>query len=571
MTQSSRASPSAKFLICLAACAVSWATSVAAEVPPLHQQVDLLVAQRQAELKITPASLCSDAEFVRRVYLDLNGVIPPAQVAREFLASTATDKRQKLIDDLLASPEYALHMARVFDVMLTERRVPAGGNSIDVPAAAWRDYLAESFAANKPWDQIVREVLSSDGTDEKLAGAFKFYIVRDIAPHSLTRDVGRLFLGIDLQCAQCHDDPHVTDYRQGDYFGIYAFLERSKIHPLSPRGAQLAEIAASKTSFVSVFTTKSGETSPRLPGGEVIADPPLEKGKEYLSELGPKVRSVPAYSRRLKLAEQLPRPQTQGFSRNIANRLWALLLGKGLVHPLDRHHAGNPPAHPELLAALERWLVENHYDIKGFLREVALSETYQRSSVLQTDRHDLPEGSFAVAPLRGLSAEQLRWALLQATGQIESHYSRLDAQAKKSAPIADSPELPAWKVRATRNEALERQTISLVAAFAGLPGQPEAGFQPIVDQALYLSNSTKLLPILQGDPGTLLARLNQLSDVQSESDELYLSVLSRQPTKDEVADVRQILEAAKDPAERNEALRALLWGLLLSSEFRLNH
>lgn len=570
-SRSSRATRSAEFLICLAVCAVSWATSVAKEARPLQQQVDLLVSKQQAERKVTPANLCSDAEFVRRAYLDLNGVIPPSQVTRDFLASTAADKRQKLIDDLLASPDYALHMARVFDVMLTERRVPAGGNTLDVPAGAWRDYLAASFAANKPWDQIVRELLSSDGTDEKLAGAFKFYIVRDIAPHSLTRDVGRLFLGVDLQCAQCHDDPHIRDYHQADYFGIYAFLERSKIHPLSPRGALLAETAASKTSFVSVFTTKSGETSPRLPGGEMIADPPLEKGKEYLVEPGPKTRSVPAYSRRLKLAEQLPRPETQGFSRNIANRLWALLLGRGLVHPLDRHHAGNPPSHPELLAALERWLVENHYDIKGFLREIALSETYQRSSVLRTEELDVPEGVFVVAPLRGLSAEQLRWSLLQATGRIESHYSRPDAQAKKSAPMADSPQLPAWKIRSTRNEALERQTVSLIAAFAGLPGQPEAGFQPVVDQALYLRNSTKLLPILQDDPGTLLARLNQLSDVQSTADELYLSVLSRQPTKDEVAELRQLLEAAEDTAERRESLQALVWGLLLSSEFRLNH
>lgn len=560
-----------EWLICLALWSVSSATTFAADPLPLHEQVDLLVSQRQAELKITPAGPCSDAEFVRRVYLDLNGVSPSAQVTRDFLASTATDKRQKLIDDLLASSDYALHMARVFDVMLTERRVPAGGNSIDVPAAAWRDYLAESFATNKPWDQLVRELLSSDGTDEKLAGAFKFYVVRDIAPHLLTRDVGRLFLGVDLQCAQCHDDPHVTDYRQEDYFGIFAFLERSKIHPLSPRGAQLAETAASKTTFVSVFTTQSGETDPRLPGGEMFADPPLEKGKEYLVQPGSKTRSVPAYSRRLKLAEQLPRPETQGFSRNIANRLWSLLLGKGLVHPLDRHHAGNSPSHPELLAALEHWLVENHYDIKVFLRELALSETYQRSSVLGTEKQDLPDGVFAVAPLRGLSAEQLRWSLLQATGRIEMHHTRLEAQAKKAAPIADSSPLPDWKVRATRNEALERQTVSLIAAFSGLPGQPEADFQPVVDQALYLRNSAKLVPILQDEAGTLLARLGELTDNQAVANELYLSALSRQPTDDELADVRQLLDVAKDPAERRESLQALLWGLLLSSEFRLNH
>jgi hypothetical protein len=557
--------------ICLAVWAVTSLTMVAADAPPLHQQIDSLISQRLDELKVTPAGPSSDAEFIRRVHLDLTGVIPTARATRAFLENSAPEKRQTLIDDLLASPDYALHMARVFDVMLTERRIAAGGNLYDVPAATWREYLAESFAANKPWDQLVRELLASDGTDAKLAGAFKFYIVRDVAPHQLTRDVGRLFLGVDLQCAQCHDDPHVADYRQADYFGIYAFLERSRMHPLSPRGAQLAETAASKTTFVSVFTTKSGETSPRLPGGEMIADPPLEKDKEYLVKPEPKVRSVPTYSRRLKLAEQLPRPETQGFTRNIANRMWALLMGKGLVHPLDLHHAGNPPSHPELLVVLERWLVENHYDIKGFLREVAISDTYQQSSLMPVDSKDSPEEAFAVAPLRGLSAEQLRWSVLQATGRIELHYARLDAQPQKMSPMPEAIPAPAWKVKTPRNEALERQTVSLMAAFRGLPGQPEAGFQPVVDQALYLRNSTKLLPILQEDPGTLLASLNQMSDIQSVADELYLNVLSRQPTEDEVAEVRRLLQSAKNPTERREPLQSLLWGLLLSAEFRLNH
>ncbi|QDU26614.1 hypothetical protein ETAA8_16940 [Anatilimnocola aggregata] len=547
------------------------AISTAADAPSLHQQIDTLISQRHSELKVVPTAICSDAEFIRRVHLDLNGVIPSAEVTRAFLENSATDKRQKLIDDLLASPDYALHMARLFDVMLTERRIAAGGNLYDVPAPNWREYLAESFASNKPWDQLVRELLAGDGTDEKLASALKFYLVRDVAPHQLTRDVGRLFLGVDLQCAQCHDDPHVVDYRQSDYFGIYAFLERSKMHPLSPRGAQLAETAASKTTFVSVFTTRSGETSPRLPGGEMIADPPLEKDKEYLVKPEPKVRGVPTYSRRLKLAEQLPRAGTLGFTRNIANRLWAILLGRGLVHPLDLHHAANPPSHPELLAVLERWMVENHYDIKGFLREVAISDTYQRSSLMPADSKDLSEKSFAVAPLRGLSAEQLRWSVLQATGRIELHYARLDAQTKKTSPLSEASPTPAWKEKITRNEALERQSVSLVAAFTGLPGQPEEGFQPVVDQALYLRNSTKLLPILQEDSGTLLARLNQMSDIQSVADGLYLSVLSRLPTEDEMAEVRQLLQSIKTPKERREPLQALLWGLLLSSEFRLNH
>lgn len=569
MNHTCRASGLARCAIVAAAVWTGLTAVASADEPALHQQIDALVAQRHAERHVIPAARSSDAEFVRRAYLDLTGVIPTTAQARAFLDDAHPDKRAHLIDALLASPDSALHLARTFDVMLTERRVPAGGGQLDVPTAVWRAYLAEAFAENRPWDQIVRELLASDGTDERLAGAAKFYLVRDVAPHQLTRDVGRLFLGIDLQCAQCHDDPRVEAYRQADYFGIYAFLQRMKVHPVTPRGAQIAETADGKTTFVSVFTTKSGETAPRLPGGEMLADPPLEAGKEYVVKPAPKERAVPTYSRRLKLAEQLPRAETQGFTRNIANRLWSLLFGRGLVHPLDLHHPGNPPAHPALLEALERWLAEHRYDIRSFLREIALSETYQRASVLPSGAEEPPVDAFAAAPLRGLNPEQLRWSLLQATGRIELHESRLAAQAKPADPAA-APE-PAWKTRAARHDALERQTASLVAAFAGLPGQPEAGFQPVVDQALYLRNSAKLLPLLQAEPGTLLARLQGMSDAALLAEELYLSVLSRRPTSDEAADVQQLLTSAAAPAERGEALQALVWGLLLSAEFRLIH
>lgn len=250
------------------------------EAMPLHQQIDELVAKRLAELKIVPAIVSSDAEFVRRVSLDLTGVIPTGKQAQAFLDDPAPDKRQRLIDELLASPDYAIHMARVFDVMLIERRIPTI-SSYDVPAPKWRDYLTGAFAENRPWDWIVRDILSSDGTDERNAAGVKFYLVRDVAPHQLTRDVGRLFLGVDLQCAQCHDDPRIESYLQADYFGIYAFLQRVTAYRDNDKNVSLVgETAVGKASFVSVFTAKSSETNPRLPGGEMVADPELEKDKQ---------------------------------------------------------------------------------------------------------------------------------------------------------------------------------------------------------------------------------------------------------------------------------------------------
>jgi len=559
--------------------------------PALHQEIDSLVARRLTELKITPAGPSDDAEFVRRIHLDLTGVIPTSRQARAFLDDRAPAKRRRLIDALLASPDYALHMARVFDVMLVERRVPTI-TSYDVTTADWRAYLTEAFAADRPWDEMVREILGSDGAEAKRPAAVKFYLVRDVAPHSLTRDVGRLFLGVDLQCAQCHDDPRFADYLQADYYGIYAFVERMKVHPVMPRGAQVAETAEGKTTFTSVFTAKKGETNPRLPGGDMLADPAPEKGKEYVVKPGPKERGIPTYSRRLKLSEQLPRTETKGFARNIANRLWAQFFGRGLVHPLDMHHAKNPPSHPQLLDRLARWMVEHRYDLRGFVRELTLSDAYQRSSLLPAGAGPPPAEAYAVAPLRGLTAEQLRWSWLQATGRIDQHYAKLDAAAQKPAPPKKSepaktaapktdaaktaaapssgPE-PAWKTRLAANQALERLSATLLTAFAGLPGQAEGEFQPVVDQALYLRNSEKLLPLLADEPGTTLARLGAMSESAPLAEELYLSVLARRPTPVETGEVSRLLSESKTPAERRETLQSLLWGLLLSAEFRLNH
>lgn len=557
-------------LLLMAAMVSARFAEAADEAMPLHQQIDELIGKRLVELKVVPATVSSDAEFVRRVYLDLTGVIPTAKQARAFLDDSAPDKRQRLIDELLASPDHAIHMARVFDVMLIERRIPTI-TSYDVPAQKWREYLTGAFAENRPWDRMVRDVLSSDGTDERNAAGVKFYLVRDVAPHQLTRDVGRLFLGVDLQCAQCHDDPRIESYRQADYFGIYAFLQRMTAYRDNDKNVSLVgETAVGKASFVSVFTAKGGETNPRLPGGEMVADPEVEKDKHYVVKPGPMERGVPTYSRRLKLAELLPRAATQGFSRNIVNRLWAMLMGRGLVHPLDLHHAGNPPSHPELLDRLERWLVEHQYDLRALLREMLLSQTYQRSSVLPEGVKELPDEAFAAAPLRGLSPEQLSWSLLQATGRIEQHFSQFAAKQKSDAAKPDDAP-PAWTARATQLEPLERQTRPLITVFAGLPGQPDGDFQPVVDQALHLLNSPAMLPLLRDELSTLLKRLTAISEIEPLAEELYLSVLSRRPNADETAQVRELMESKKSPEERREPLTALIWGLLLSSEFRLNH
>src|SRR5262249_20429830 len=157
------------------------------------------------------APLATDAEFLRRVYLDLNGTIPTAADARAFFTNPDPKKREKLIDRLLADSAYARRMAQFFDVVLMERRRDA-----KVPRAAWEQYLRESFATNKPYDVFAHELLSADGTDPKTRAPAKFFLDRDLEPNVVTRDIGRVFLGRNLTCAQCHDHPQISDYKQAD-------------------------------------------------------------------------------------------------------------------------------------------------------------------------------------------------------------------------------------------------------------------------------------------------------------------------------------------------------------------
>src|SRR3954447_596183 len=198
--------------------AVFLASGPAVAQAPLHERIDQLVAAGTPDFSKLAAPLASDEEFLRRVLLDLTGATPTSKQVRAFLDDSTTDKRARLIDQLLASPEHARHLAHVFDVMLMERR-----RTRAVPVTAWHEYLRESFAANKPWDQLVREILSADGSDPKKRAPARFYLDRNGELNEVTRDISRAFLGMNLQCAQCHDHPLVPDYKQDFYYGLIAF------------------------------------------------------------------------------------------------------------------------------------------------------------------------------------------------------------------------------------------------------------------------------------------------------------------------------------------------------------
>ncbi len=347
---------------------------------PLHQRID----EHLAQTHVGPSSpLASDADFVRRVYLDLVGTIPSTAEARAFFADASPDKRAKLIDQLLASSRHAQHLANVLDVMLMERRPDKY-----VPAADWQKYLYESALANKPYDVLVREILSSDGTDPATRPAAKFMLEREAEPNLLARDAGRVFFGVDLQCAQCHDHPLVDDYYQADYYGLFAFFSRTQLFtfPDPDKRTVLMDNAAGEASFQSVFdATAKGNTLPRVPGGRQIDEQHFPAGQEWTVAPAKDTRHVPKYIRRLQLAAQATAPTNRQFSRNIVNRIWAQILGRGLVEPVDLHHSGNPPTHPQLLEMLADEFVASKYDLRLLIRELALTQAYQRSLELPAD------------------------------------------------------------------------------------------------------------------------------------------------------------------------------------------
>ncbi len=530
-------------------------------VGPEADPIDREIGQRAKGPLAGPAS---DAEFLRRASLDLAGIVPTAAEARAFLEDKDPSKRGKLVDRLLASPEHAHRMEQAFTVMFLERR-----SGTLVPDAQWREFLRRSFEANEPWDQVVRKLLLADGKEPESRAGMKFMADEGkLDPHRLTTDIGRLFLGMNLLCAQCHDHPTVGEYKQADYMGLYAYVSQSKVHqdPKTKQAMLVESPATGKVEFSSVFKPAvKNATGPRIPGGKELEIPVFEKGQEYEE---PPVKGgspgVPKFRPREHLAKDLPTASNRQFARNAVNRFWFLLMGRGLVHPLDLDHKANPPSHPALLETLTDEFVAGGFDVKKLLRRIALSESYGRSSLLPEGVSDkkIPPQSFRVAIPKPLSAEQLAYALLQATGNLD----RI-GKAPAGGKFSTKDYLNGKQKEPPAN--LEQVLRFFSEIFGGASGEPEVDFQPSTTHALFLMNERLVLQWLVPAEGNLVDRLSKIADAGAATEELYLSVFTRLPDAEERAEAAAYL--AKNATRRTEALGELAWALLASAEFRLNH
>jgi len=504
--------------------------SLALGAEPLAARIDQQIEAVAKAENVPLAPLADDAEFLRRVSLDFAGRIPSADAARKFLADTDPLKRAKLLDQLLAAPEYSTRLADLFSVMLMER---LGENP------EWSKWLKASFEKNKHWNAMAREMLRADPKDAANIGA-SFWLSKRLENYGqnpvdysgLTRDVGRLFLGKNFQCCECHDHLFVEDYKQQHFQGLHTFFRSTYL--VNAAKLQVGENPlAAKTSFASVFTKVMMSTGPGLPGMMMLDVPAVVKGMEFAEQPDKKsgLPGVPKFSTLAAVSEKLPRADNADFTRNIANRLWFALMGRGLVHPLDMQHSKNLGSHPELLDLLAKEFAAKDFDIKWLLREMALTKTYQRSS--QISGKDPPEEKyFAVALERRLTADQLLHTMIAATG--------------------------------TEAKSAESLRPKFLKAFANQPREPEDEIAPSLKAALFLLHDEAVLAMTK----PLVERLAKLPE-EKIAEELYLTVLTRKPTAEESATVAKLLK--KDPAKKPDAIGRLAWALIASMEFGVNH
>jgi hypothetical protein len=527
--------------------------------------IDRLMATARAKTGARPTYRADNPEFVRRIYLDLIGRIPTHEETRRFLDGRQPDKRARLIEELLAGGEFALHWRENLHVWLTGELAFTGD-------AGWRAWLETALKQNRPWDDMVRTILRARPGKPEDAGAAHFLTSRLAqGPSGLdraTRDVSRLFFGVDIQCARCHKHPEVELWKQESYWGMAAFFNRS--YPITVQGkVYLAERAAGDISYPR--KGKPQVARPQFLTGETLAEPaakpaaapkspaaaPAEDPADYL--VAPETAAVktrvpvPKFSRREQFIARAVNSKDPYFKRAIVNYVWAQLLGRGLVEPLDQMHDGNPASHPEVLAFLADDFVAHQFDLRHLIRGIVNSRTYQLASRYPADRPRPAEATYSYSSVRPLAAHQLAMSLLVATGYYEAFRAGADAKTRADAGLLRAR----WEAHAR-------------GMLAGLVKDLDAGsepFQPGVREALFQANNAGFAGLVA--KGSLVQRLAGIKDDAALVKEVFWCVLARAPTKEEMDRLGSYLRARS--GRRAAACEQMVWALVTSAEFRFNH
>jgi mono/diheme cytochrome c family protein len=509
--------------------------------------IDYLIQKNWQAQHVTGNGLCDDRTFVRRIYLDLAGRIPTPIEGDAFVHASDSHKRAALVDRLLSGNDYPRHLAEVLDVVLMERK--AGRPSDSGRKAQWMAYLQSSIASGRPWNQMVADLIVARPKSAEQAGAAWFLYERKNNHQAMAEAVAPVALGVSVACAQCHNHPMAHEIKQQQYWGMVAAFNRSA----NVEGDALAVSESAVGGFVN-FTNLKKESQPAIllfPNDRTVAEKrPTDGAKEQDADANylvppvkdakgrPRKAAVPKFSRRQALADALTKDNPL-LARAFVNRMWAMLLGRGFVNPVDQMDSRHLPSHPELLAWLASDFEKSGYDIRRLIRTIVLSQAYQLDSKWNGPTAPAPE-LFARGPEKPLSAEVLYRSLLVATGEG----TPTDARAASTEPLKQA----------------------LITAF---PSLFDDEYNATLQQTMFLTNSPQLAALLQPAGENLTSRLVQMTSNTKRARAAFVDVLGRSPDEGELARAVAYLDARSERPE--DGVRQLTWALLTSAEFLLNH
>ena len=501
------------------------------KAPPEVNYVDQHAFAKLKLLSIPPSDLCSDADFVRRAYLDVCGILPTPEDVKKFLDDKAADKRAKLIDALLDRPEYADFWTLKWSDVLRSNRKTIQIKGIHVFQTWVRDHIVK----NAPFDEMVRELITASGSTFANPPANYYRIARD--PQNLAETTVQLFFGIRMQCAKCHNHPFER-WTQDDYYSMAAFFARvkQKKDPMEP-GAT-AQVPGAEI----IYSERSGE----------VTQPRTLKIMQPKFMGGPIANIAPGADRRESLAIWMTGANNPFFAKSTVNRVWYHLMGRGIVDPVDDFRDSNPSANDELLDALAKDFAGHKFDLKYLIRTIMLSRTYQLSAqATELNKDDNKYFSHAVTKL--LTAEQLLDAIC-ATTEIPEKFAGMP-------PGTRAVQLPDGEVNHPFLKTFGQPARELAC-------ECEREGDSNLAQALQLINGPTVNEKLR-NPGNRVGRLlgKKATDMEVLT-ELYLATLSRLPTE---VDAKVALEHVNKAADKRKAWEDVHWALLNAKEFLFRH
>ena len=500
--------------------------------------IDEHVLTKLAALRIPPSPAAGDAEFVRRVYLDTIGTLPTPEETAAFVADTSAGKRSALIERLLTRPEFVDYWTLEWADLLQNRKDRDGDNRTAKGVRSFHKWLREQVAANRPWDELVRAVVTASGrVNEHPEVGYYVTTIYNSSPadSDAVASVAQAFLGTRIGCAKCHNHP-LEKFTQDDYYHFAAYFAPVKLERKHPvQGGSVLSFTALKPD------QKIGVGQPRT--GKFMEPQPLDRQPTKVD---------PAVDPRVQLAAWITDPQNESFAGAIVNRIWRHFMGVGLVEPVDDLRASNPPTNQPLWRALSKELVEHHYDLKHLMRLVLNSRSYQFSAeTVPGNQTDTRFYSHYYA--RRLDAEVLLDAISQVTGRAENFpgYPVGIRAIQVPDPSVDSYFLKQFG---------RSERVTACAC--------ERRGEVTIAQLLQLENGEAVLGKIQHGDGRLAALLAREADDSRVLDELFALTLGHAPDEQARAAVQTALSAG---VPRAELFADVFWALLNSKDFTFNH